>query len=148
MQDPSPINSNPIRCLLGMLGTDVHSKGIRTLAQMLREAGIEVIYIGEHNTVQGMVRSILVEDVDLVGLSFLSSNYLDYSEQLLEEMRQQELGDVPLMLGGIIHKEDEPALKQIGVSGIFGPGSTLSEILDFIQTATGKALASAKPTEQ
>ena len=128
-----------IRCLLGMLGTDVHSKGIRTLAQLLRDAGIEVIYIGEHNTVPGMVRSIVVEDVDVVGLSFLSSNYLDYTEQLMAEMQNQGVDDTPIMLGGIIHGEDHEQLRGMGVGGIFGPGSSLDEVLDFIQSVRGKA---------
>jgi len=128
-----------IRCLLGMLGTDVHSKGIRTLAQLLRDAGIEVIYIGEHNTVPGMVRSIVAEDVDVVGLSFLSSNYLDYTEQLIAEMRNQGVDDTPIMLGGIIHEEDHEQLREMGVGGIFGPGFSLDEILDFIHAVSGKA---------
>lgn len=129
-----------IRCLLGMLGTDVHSKGIRALAHLLRDAGVEVIYVGEHNTIPGFVRSAVMEDVDLIGLSFLSSNYLDYTEQLFEEMRSQSIDDVPVMLGGIIHKDDNDALTKLGVKGIFGPGSTFDDIIRFIQSVTGKAL--------
>ncbi len=140
MNDSANPQSGKIRCLLGMLGTDVHSKGIRTLAQLLRDAGIEVIYIGEHNTVPGMVRSIIVEDADVVGLSFLSSNYLDYCEQLRDEMRDAGASDTPVMVGGIIHQEDYEALGALGVSGIFGPGSTTQDVLDFLQQATGKTL--------
>ena len=69
--------THPVRCLLGMLGTDVHSKGIRTLATLLRERGVEVIYVGEHNTVPGMVAAIAQEDPDVVGLSFSSGGYVD-----------------------------------------------------------------------
>lgn len=125
-------NKAAIRCLLGMLGTDVHSKGIRTLAQMLRDRGIEVIYIGEHNTCEGMTQAIIAEDADIVGLSFSSSNYLDYTKQLIATMREQDVGDVPVMLGGLIHPEDEGALCDMGVAGIFGPGSDIDAILEFM----------------
>ena len=129
-----------IRCLLGMLGTDVHNKGIRTLAQQLRDAGIEVIYIGEHNTCPGLVQALIAEDADIVGLSFSSSNYLDYTAQLLAEMQQQGVGDTPVMLGGLLHQEDHHALHKLGVKGIFGPGSRLEQIISYLQTATGKTL--------
>ncbi len=122
----------PIRCLLGMLGTDVHSKGIRTLAQMLRDRGIEVIYVGEHNTCEGMTQAVIAEDAQLVGLSFSSSNYLDYTQQLIETMTEHGVGEVPIMLGGLIHPDDEAALADMGVAGIFGPGSEIDAIMAFI----------------
>ena len=131
------MSQKTIRCLLGMLGTDVHSKGIRTLAQMLRDRGIEVIYIGEHNTCEGMTQAVIAEDADLVGLSFSSSNYLDYTQQLIDTMRAQDVGDVPIMLGGLIHPEDEDALREMGVAGIFGPGSEIDAILEFIHGTCG-----------
>jgi len=120
-----------VRCLLGMLGTDVHSKGIRTLAQVLRDAGIEVIYIGEHNTVEGMASAVVDEDADIVGLSFSSAAYIEYTRQLIEAMRGRGVGDVPVMLGGIIHPDDHAKLYEIGVAGIFGPGSKMEDIIAF-----------------
>ncbi|HJP68961.1 MAG TPA: cobalamin-dependent protein [Sphingomicrobium sp.] len=133
MDDSRSVNP-PVRCLLGMLGTDVHSKGIRTVAQLLREAGIEVIYLGEHNNVQGMAQAVIDEDVDLVGLSFSSAAYVEYTRQLIEAMGLLGAGDVPVMLGGIIHPDDHDLLRQIGVAGIFGPGSTTKEIVDFVRS--------------
>lgn len=130
--------STQVRCLLGMLGTDVHSKGIRTLAQLLRDRGIEVIYIGEHNTCEGMTQAVIAEDADLVGLSFSSSNYMDYTEQLIDTMRDNDVGDVPIMLGGLIHPEDNEALYEMGVAGIFGPGSNTDAIIDFIHKTCGQ----------
>lgn len=130
-------DARPVRCLLGMLGTDVHSKGIRTLAQTLRDHGIEVIYVGEHNTCAGMVQAVIAEDVDLVGLSFSSSNYLDYTRQLLQTMQDQDVDEIPVMIGGIIHSEDEAELRDIGVTGVFGPGSNFDDILAFVQGARG-----------
>lgn len=143
MSEPEP-NTNhnsakqrTVRCLLGMLGTDVHSKGIRTLAQMLRDHGIEVIYIGEHNTCEGMTQAIIAEDADLVGLSFSSTNYVDYTQQLISTMNTHDVGDVPIMLGGLIHPEDEQALRDMGVAGIFGPGSDIGSIVEFIHSTCG-----------
>src|SRR3546814_13292579 len=105
-----------VRCLLGMLGTDVHSKGIRTLAQILRDAGIEVIYIGEHNSVEGMASAVVDEDADIVGVSFSSAAYVEYTRQLVEAMQRKEMGDVPVILGGIIHPDAHADLQQIVVA--------------------------------
>ena len=124
-----------IRCLLGMLGTDVHTKGLRTLAQLLRDEGVEVIYLGEHNTVDGMVNAMVQEDVDVVGISFSIATYLHYAKQLMDAMKAKGVTDVPVMVGGLIHPDDEPALREIGISGIFGPRSTTPEILDFLRQA-------------
>jgi len=133
--------SGAIRCLLGMLGTDVHTKGIRTLAQLLRDRGVEVIYLGEHNTAEGMVRAILAEDVDVVGLSFSTATYVHYTRGLLDAMKAAGVDDVPVMLGGLIHRDDEADLKAIGVKGIFGPGSTTDQIMRFLEDITGKTLS-------
>ena len=130
-----------IRCLLGMLGTDVHTKGIRTLAQLLRDRGVEVIYLGEHNTCEGMVNALLAEDADILGVSFSSSAYVEYLEQLTTLMKQKGVADIPVMVGGLVHSEDHTRLKLIGISGIFGPGSQLPDIFEFMQRVTGKRLA-------
>ncbi|CAB3735674.1 cobalamin B12-binding domain-containing protein [Paraburkholderia rhynchosiae] len=124
-----------IRCLLGMLGTDVHTKGIRTLAQLFRDNGIEVVYLGEHNTVDGMVNAVIQEDVDLVGISFSIATYLHYAKELIDAMRARGVDHVPVMVGGLVHPDDHEPLRKLGVSGIFGPGSTTPEILAFVHSA-------------
>jgi methylmalonyl-CoA mutase C-terminal domain/subunit len=126
--------SGRVRCLLGMVGTDVHSKGIRTIAQMLRDAGIEVIYLGEHNSIQGMAQAALDEDADVVGLSFSSAAYLDYMAMLMEALAARGIGDVPVMIGGLIHPDDREPLQALGVKGIFGPGATTEEITAFVRS--------------
>lgn len=131
-------SQNKIRCLLAMLGTDVHNKGIRTLAQLLRDLGVEVIYLGEHNTVDGIVNAVLAEDADIVGLSYSTATYVHYTRELLDKMRSAGIGDVPVMLGGLIHRDDEPELIDMGVKGIFGPGSTTGQIIEFMRRVTGK----------
>lgn len=123
-----------IRCLLGMLGTDVHYKGIRTLASWLRDEGIEVIYLGEHNTVEGMVNALVQEDANVLGLSFFSSGYLVYMERLVALMKERGVGDVPIMVGGQIHPDDHAVLTGMGVSGIFGPGTTKDGVLEYLRS--------------
>lgn len=135
------MSTNPkIRCLLAMLGTDVHSKGIRTLAQLLRDRGVEVIYLGEHNTAEGLINALIAEDADVVGLSYSTATYLHYTRDLLVKMRAAGIDDVPLMLGGLIHADDEPALFEMGVKGVFGPGSSMDQIAAFLERITGKSL--------
>ncbi|MDB5971500.1 MAG: cobalamin B12-binding domain protein [Hydrocarboniphaga sp.] len=129
-----------IRCLLAMLGTDVHSKGIRTLAQLLRDRGVEVVYLGEHNTADGVINALIAEDADVLGLSYSTATYLHYTHDLLDKMRKAGVADVPVMLGGLIHADDEPALREMGVKGIFGPGSGMDQIAAFLQDVTGKSL--------
>ena len=134
------MKTDKIRCLLAMLGTDVHSKGIRTLAQLLRDRGVEVIYLGEHNTADGLINALIAEDADVVGLSYSTATYLHYTRDLIERMKKAGVDDVPVMLGGLIHADDEPALREMGVKGIFGPGSTVPQVVEFLQQATGKRL--------
>ena len=122
-----------IRCLLGMLGTDVHNKGIRVLSQILSDADIEVIYIGEHNTCEGMVARVVEEAPDIVGVSYSSSTYMDYTRELLLLMRERGVMHIPLMIGGLIHAEDHQALMDLGVKAIFGPGSRTPEMVAFVR---------------
>jgi methylmalonyl-CoA mutase, C-terminal domain len=123
-----------IRCLLGMLGTDVHSKGIRTLASWLRDEGIEVVYLGEHNTVEGMVNALVQEDADVLGLSFSSGGYLAYVERVVALMKERGVDDVAIMVGGQIHPDDHAILTRLGVSGIFGAGTTKDGVLAYVRS--------------
>lgn len=122
-----------LRCLLGMLGLDVHSKGIRTLGGLLRDHGAEVIYLGEHNSPEGLARAAADEDVDVIGLSYSTTTYLAHTPALIEALAAVGVSDIPVMVGGIIHADDEPALREMGVAGVFGPGSGLPEIVAFLQ---------------
>lgn len=127
---------NSVQCLLGMLGTDVHSKGIRTLARLLDEAGgIDVTYIGEHNSVEKMAEAIAERGIDIVGISFSSAAYVEYTRQLIAAMKAKGVGHVPLMLGGMIHPDDVDELKEMGVAGLFGAGSKTEDIIKFVQAA-------------
>jgi methylmalonyl-CoA mutase C-terminal domain/subunit len=128
------MQKSPIRCLLAMLGTDVHSKGIRTLARLLRDHGVEVIYLGEHNTADGVINAAIAEDVDIIGLSYSTATYLHYTADLMAKMRDAGIDEIPVMLGGLIHPEDKPALAEMGVHATFGPEATTQAIFDYIDS--------------
>jgi methylmalonyl-CoA mutase C-terminal domain/subunit len=120
-----------------MLGLDVHTKGIRTLAFRLREYGCEVIFFGEHLTAKALAKAAIAEDVDLIGVSFSSGAYVDHCRDLLKEMAAQDGGRIPLMIGGLIHADDRAALNEMGIMGIFGPDSKIEDIVAFT-AATAK----------
>jgi methylmalonyl-CoA mutase C-terminal domain/subunit len=121
-----------VRALLGMLGVDVHSRGIRTVARVLRDAGVEVVYLGEHNSAAGMAAAAVAEDVDVIGVSFSVSTYTHYVTELMDELTKAGGGDIPVMVGGLIHPEDVDHLKAVGVAVVFGPDSTTDAILDYV----------------
>ena len=121
-----------VRCLLGMLGVDVHSRGLRTVARILRDAGVEVIYLGEHNSAAGMAAAAVAEDADVVGVSFSVSTYTHYVAELMTEMGKAGGADIPVMVGGLIHPEDVDHLRELGVAMVFGPDSTTDAILDYV----------------
>src|SRR5581483_2920970 len=126
------VSTPKVRCVLGMLGTDAHTKGIRTLSRIFRDAGIEVVYLGEHNTYEQFAASVAAEDADLAGVSFSTAGYVKHVGALMRALDDAGAADVPVMVGGLIHADDEPALRDLGVAGIFGPGSSTESILDFV----------------
>ena len=122
----------PVRAVLGMLGVDVHSRGLRTVARILRDSGVEVIYLGEHNNAAGLAAAAIAEDADVVGVSFSVSTYTHYVADLMAELRKVGGDDIPVMVGGLIHPEDVEPLKSLGVAVVFGPDSTTDAILDYV----------------
>ena len=122
----------PARCVLGMVGSDKHNKGIRTIARILRDHGLEVIYIGEHNTSQQLANVAVTEDADFVGVSVISGNYLARAEEIVQALKDAGGADIDVVLGGLIHPEDMPELMRLGVSESFGPSSTPADIVEAI----------------
>lgn len=122
-----------VRCILAMLGVDVHSRGLRTLAGALEARGIEVIYLGEHNTAEAVAAAIKAEKADAVGLSFSNSTYREQMTNFFEVTRAAGVDQVPVLVGGLIHPDDESALREIGVAGVFGPGSSFDDIVEFLR---------------
>jgi len=117
-----------IRILLAKPGLDGHDRGVKVIAQALLEAGFEVIYTGLHQTVEQIVQAALHEDPDVIGLSILSGAHLPICEKLITKLRQSGLGDIPLVIGGVIPDEDQEKLRAMGVLTIYTAGSKFDQI--------------------
>lgn len=124
----------PIRVLIAKPGLDGHDRGAKVVARALRDAGMEVIYTGIRQTPEMIAEAALQEDVDVVGLSILSGAHMTLVPRVLEQLRGKGLGDVLVTVGGIIPDDDVEALRAAGVAGIFGPGTTIREVADFIRS--------------
>lgn len=124
-----------IRVLVAKPGLDGHDRGAKVVARALRDAGMEVIYTGLRQTPEMIVEAALHEDVDVIGLSILSGAHMALSPRIVELMRENDMADVPIFIGGIIPNEDVPALLEMGVTGVFGPGTSTEEIISAIRGA-------------
>ncbi len=127
------MSERKIRVLVAKPGLDGHDRGAKIVARALRDAGMEVIYTGLRQTPEMIVEAALQEDVDVIGLSILSGAHMALVPRILELMKAHDLNDVKVVLGGIIPDEDIPILQQMGVSGVFGPGSDTQEIVEHIR---------------
>ena len=123
----------PMRILIGKVGLDGHDRGVKLIARALRDAGMEVIYTGLHQTPEQVVSAAIQEDVDAIGLSILSGAHNTLFRRVLELLRDQDAGDIVLFGGGIIPDEDIPTLKAAGVQALFKPGAPLQEIVAFVK---------------
>jgi methylmalonyl-CoA mutase, C-terminal domain len=126
----------PLRVLIAKPGLDGHDRGAKVIARALRDAGMEVIYTGLRQTPEMIAEAALQEDVDAVGLSILSGAHNALLPRIMETMHQRGLSDVPVFAGGIIPDEDIPGLEQVGIAGVFGPGTPIADIVAFIHTHT------------
>ncbi len=140
--ESAPVGT-PARVLIAKPGLDGHDRGAKVVARALRDAGFEVIYTGIRQTPEMIVQAAVQEDVDAVGLSILSGAHLDLLPAIVSGLRENGLGEVAVFAGGIIPREDYDALTQMGIAGIFGPGTSLKEIVDFTRQVTGAESATA-----
>ena len=124
-----------IRVVVAKPGLDGHDRGAKIIARALRDAGMEVIYTGLHQTPEQIVETVLQEDADAVGLSILSGAHMTLVPRVVELLREQEAGDVIVTVGGTIPTQDIPELKELGVAEVFTPGAPTQEIIDFIRGA-------------
>ena len=124
----------PIRVLIAKPGLDGHDRGAKVVARALRDAGMEVIYAGLRQTPEDIVSAAIEEDVDLIGLSCLSGAHMALFPRVLELLRAKKIRDVPVFAGGIIPDEDARRLRRIGIRAIFGPGTTLDQIVTTART--------------
>ena len=123
-----------LRVVIAKPGLDGHDRGAKVIARALRDAGMEVIYTGLRQTPEQIVSAALQEDADVIGLSILSGAHNHICPRVMELLRQQGLDDVLVVIGGIIPDVDIPKLREIGISGIFLPGTPMQSIIDFITT--------------
>ncbi len=122
-----------IRVLIAKPGLDGHDRGAKVVARALRDAGMEVIYTGLHQTPETIVETALQEDVDVIGISILSGAHMTYFPRILKLMKEKGLEDVLLFGGGIIPEEDKVELEKMGVGKLFGPGTPTEEIVNYVK---------------
>ena len=127
--------SFPIRVLVAKPGLDGHDRGAKVIARALRDAGMEVIYTGLRQTPEMIVNAALQEDVRVIGLSILSGAHKAIVPRIMELLREKDMTDVLVVLGGTIPGEDALELKKLGVAEVFQPGASLEKIVDFIRAS-------------
>jgi methylmalonyl-CoA mutase cobalamin-binding domain/chain len=130
---------SPLRIVLAKVGLDGHDRGIQIVARGLRDTGFHVIYSGLWQTPEAVVRTVADEDADWLGLSLLSGAHMTLVPRVLDLLRQEGLGDVGVMVGGIVPEADVEKLTQMGVGKIFGPGTAIDEIVDFLRQRGGRS---------
>jgi methylmalonyl-CoA mutase, C-terminal domain len=126
------VSAHKIRVVIAKPGLDGHDRGAKVIARALRDAGMEVIYTGLRQTPDQIVSAALQEDADAIGLSILSGAHMHICPRVMELLREKGLQDVLVVVGGIIPDLDIPKLNEIGVKGIFLPGTPMQDIVDFI----------------
>jgi len=127
-----------IRVVVAKPGLDGHDRGAKIIARALRDAGMEVIYTGLHQTPEQIVETVIQEDADAVGLSILSGAHMTLVPRVVELLREQGIEDVLITVGGTIPADDIPELERLGVAAVFTPGAPTKDIIDFIQGAVAR----------
>ncbi|HEY1286416.1 MAG TPA: cobalamin B12-binding domain-containing protein [Solirubrobacterales bacterium] len=128
-------STRKIRVVVAKPGLDGHDRGAKIIARALRDAGMEVIYTGLHQTPEQIVETALQEDADAVGISILSGAHMTLVPRIVELLRDQQAEDVLVVVGGTIPAQDVPELKELGVAEVFGPGASTQDIVEFIRGA-------------
>ena len=135
------IERGTIRVVVAKAGLDGHDRGVKIVARALRDAGVEVIYTGLHQTPEQIVQAAIQEDADAVGLSILSGAHMTLVPRVIELLRADDAGDVLVIVGGTIPRDDIPQLKELGVAEVFTPGAPVQEMVDFIRAQVGARAA-------
>ncbi|AEW96055.1 MULTISPECIES: cobalamin B12-binding domain-containing protein [Streptomycetaceae] len=125
--------SGPIRVVVAKPGLDGHDRGAKVIARALRDAGMEVIYTGLHQTPEQIVDTAIQEDADAIGMSILSGAHMTLFAKVLELLTERDARDIQVFGGGIIPEADIPPLKELGVAAIFTPGTTTGDVVDWVR---------------
>src|SRR2546426_2132153 len=131
----SAASERKIRVVVAKPGLDGHDRGAKIIARALRDAGMEVIYTGLHQTPEQIVATVIQEDADAVGLSILSGAHMTLVPRVVELLRDEDVGDVVVTVGGTIPADDSPELKRLGIAEVVTPGAPTQQIIDFIRDA-------------
>ena len=134
---PRTPTGSPIRVVIAKPGLDGHDRGAKVVARALRDAGIEVVYTGLHQTPEQIVETAIQEDADIVGLSVLSGAHLTLFRAVLDQLAAHDATDIVVFGGGIIPEDDLPLLEEMGVAKIFTPGATTASIVDWVVERVG-----------
>ena len=134
-------DDRPIRVVIAKPGLDGHDRGAKIIARSLRDAGMEVIYTGLHQTPDQIAATVVQEDADAVGLSILSGAHMTLVPRILDLLRAEDAGEVLVIVGGTIPHDDIPQLKELGVAEVFTPGAPVQEMVDFIRAGVGARAA-------
>ena len=126
--------ATPIRVVLAKLGLDGHDRGLKVVARMLRDAGMEVVYLGLRQTTESIVVAVEQEDADVVGLSMHNAGHLELAPRMVRALADAGL-DVPVIIGGIVPDDDIGALEGVGIAAILGPGASAEEVVDAVRDA-------------
>jgi len=126
-----------IKVIISKVGLDGHDRGAKVVASLLREAGMEVVYLGMYQTPQSIVKAAVEEDADVIGVSYLSGEHLVFTPLIVEEMKKHGLDDVLLVAGGSFPPEDIPAMKDMGIDEVFRGGSLTGDIVKYIEMQAG-----------
>jgi len=127
-------NRLPLRIVLAKVGLDGHDRGVKIVTRALRDAGFHVIYPGLWQAPEAVVRTVADEDADWLGISLLSGTHMTLVPRILQLMKEARLDNVGVLVGGIIPEADIPKLLELGVARVFGPGTPLPEIIDFLRS--------------
>jgi len=121
-----------IKILVTKVGLDGHDRGAKVISSLFKEAGMEVIYLGMYQTPEAIIKASVDEDVDVIGVSYLSGEHLIFTPKIVEEMKKSNLDDVLLIAGGTFPAEDIPVMKEMGIDEVFGAGSLTEPIIQYI----------------
>jgi len=134
----------PLRVVVAKPGLDGHDRGAKIVARALRDAGIEVIYTGLHQTPEQIVAAALAEDADAIGLSVLSGAHMTQFRRVIDLLAERDAADIVVFGGGIIPDEDRVELERMGVAAVFTPGTPTTEIVEWVNTSLSSAVASQR----
>jgi len=132
------IEKKRIKVVISKVGLDGHDRGAKVVSSLLKEAGMEVVYLGMYQMPEDIIRAAIDEDADVIGVSYLSGEHLVFTPQIVKEMKKKGLNDVLLIAGGVIPPEDIPTLKEMGIDEVFVAGSLTQPIVEYIQSRVRK----------